>query len=90
MFCFVLFCFVLFCFVLFRVIYIMIKGVAWRKLHPDEKRKYKAKAAALKEEAKHKQVEEKSVAELAPLYMALYEANIGLNTLSGHDPLNNI
>eukprot|EP00026_Physarum_polycephalum_P018044 Phypoly_transcript_19479.p1 GENE.Phypoly_transcript_19479~~Phypoly_transcript_19479.p1 ORF type:complete len:161 (+),score=28.68 Phypoly_transcript_19479:46-528(+) len=55
-------------------------GVAWRKLHPDEKKKYKKKAAEAKES---QQEPRQNIEYLAPLYFALYEANIGLNTLSG-------
>lgn len=72
-------------------------GTSWRRLHPDEKKKYKKQAAEMREQQEQSNNNEdsgddnknntntNSIEHLAPLYMALYEANIGLNSLVGAD-----
>ena len=58
-------------------------GLAWRKSHPDEKKRYKKKAEEMKEQQINENKRNEAAEHLAPLYLALYEANVGLNTLCG-------
>jgi hypothetical protein len=74
-------------------------GVAWRKLHPDEKRKYKTRAKEVKEHAmnnadyvfttnNNNNSTAKNYDFVYTLFCHLRDANIALNTLSKSPPAN--
>jgi HMG (high mobility group) box len=53
-------------------------GISWRQLHPDEKRKYKLRAAEVKDDPKYDDVVDE---QLTSLFHALRDVNNMLNSI---------